>query len=79
MLGSFAAIGHHNAVGQVLGLKVAGLPAWAMWRAIYLGKMPTLARKVQVAFDWLWDLFFARDIVQLNPRTTAVNKLQRVE
>jgi CRP-like cAMP-binding protein len=28
--------------------------------------MPTLARKVQIAFDWLWQLFFPRDIVQLN-------------
>ena len=70
MLGSFAAIGHHNAVGQVLGIKVSGVFAWLMWRAIYLGKMPTLARKIQVAFDWLWDMFFPRDIVQLNPRTT---------
>jgi NADH:ubiquinone reductase (H+-translocating) len=70
MLGSFAAIGHHNAVGQVLGLKVSGSLAWVMWRAIYLGKMPTLARKVQIGFDWLWDMFFARDIVQLNQRQT---------
>src|SRR3954454_9802721 len=28
--------------------------------------MPTLARKVQIAFDWLWQIFFPRDIVQLN-------------
>jgi NADH dehydrogenase len=70
MLGSFAAIGHHNAVGRILGLKVSGFFAWVLWRAVYLGKMPTLARKVQVAFDWAWDLIFPRDIVQLNPRTT---------
>jgi NADH:ubiquinone reductase (H+-translocating) len=70
MLGSFAAIGHHNAVGQVLGLKVSGFFAWVMWRTIYLGKMPTLGRKIQVAFDWFWDMFFPRDIVMLNPRTT---------
>jgi NADH:ubiquinone reductase (H+-translocating) len=70
MLGSFAAIGHHNAVGEVLGLRFSGLLAWFMWRAIYLGKMPTLARKVQVAFDWAWDLLFPRDIVQLSKRET---------
>jgi NADH dehydrogenase len=70
MLGSFAAIGHHNAVGDVLGLRLSGIPAWLMWRTIYLGKMPTLARKVQVAFDWAWELFFPRDVVQLNPRAT---------
>ena len=24
--------------------------------------MPSLARKIQIAFDWLWQLFFPRDI-----------------
>jgi NADH dehydrogenase len=71
MLGSFAAIGHHNAVGDVLGVRLSGVLAWMMWRAIYLGKMPTLARKVQIAFDWGWELFFSRDIVELNPRATG--------
>jgi NADH dehydrogenase len=70
MEGSFAAIGHHNAVGKVFFLKVSGFFAWVMWRAIYLSKMPTLARKIQVAFDWMLDIFFPRDIVQLSPRET---------
>jgi NADH dehydrogenase len=68
--GMFAAIGHRNAVGKVFFLKFAGLVAWFLWRAVYLSKMPTLARKFQVAFDWAWDLFFPRDIVQLNVRET---------
>ena len=42
-----------------------------MWRAIYLGKMPTLARKAQIAFDWASELFFSRDIVQLSRRATG--------
>jgi CRP-like cAMP-binding protein len=37
-----------------------------LWRGIYLSKMPTFARRVQIAFDWLWQMFFPRDIVQLN-------------
>lgn len=65
-LGAFASIGERRAVGQVFGLKFSGLPAWFVWRGVYLSKMPTLARKVQIAFDWLWQLFFPRDIVQLN-------------
>jgi signal-transduction protein with cAMP-binding, CBS, and nucleotidyltransferase domain len=28
--------------------------------------MPTLARKIQIAFDWAWQLFFPRDIAELN-------------
>ena len=58
--GLFAAIGQRNAVGQVLGFTFAGFFAWVMWRGINLSKMPTLARKVQVAFDWAWDLLFFR-------------------
>jgi NADH dehydrogenase len=65
-LGAFASIGNRRAVGQVFGLRFSGLPAWFLWRGIYLSKMPTLARKVQIAFDWLWQIFFPRDIVQLN-------------
>ena len=65
-LGAFASIGNRRAVGQVFGLRLSGLPAWFLWRGIYLSKMPTLARKVQIAFDWGWQIFFPRDIVQLN-------------
>jgi NADH dehydrogenase len=70
MLGSFAAIGHRKAVGRVLGLSFSGFIAWFLWRGIYLGKMPTMARRVQIAFDWAWQLIFPRDIVQLSRRET---------
>ncbi|MBM4072210.1 MAG: CBS domain-containing protein [Planctomycetes bacterium] len=65
-LGMLASIGNHNAVGMVFGLKISGFLAWFVWRGIYLSKMPTFARKLQIAFDWAWQLFFPRDIVQLN-------------
>ena len=38
--------------------------AWLMWRAVYLGKLPGLERKVRVLIDWVIELFFPRDIVQ---------------
>jgi len=74
-IGMLASIGNHKAVGSVFGLKVSGLFAWFLWRGIYLGKMPTLARKIQIAFDWAWQLVFPRDIVQLDLGTTE--RLQR--
>src|SRR5207237_757384 len=69
-VGMLASIGAHKAVGLVFGVKISGFPAWFLWRGIYLSKMPTVARKIQIAFDWLWQLFFPRDIVQLNLETT---------
>lgn len=68
--GMFAAIGHRNAVGQAYGIRLSGFPAWVLWHGIYWAKMPTAARKLQVAFDWLWDLFFPPDIVELSMERT---------
>jgi NADH dehydrogenase len=70
-LGLFAAIGRRNAVGQVMGFTFAGFFAWFLWRGIYLAKMPTVARKVQIAFDWAWDLLFPRDICEISQQETA--------
>jgi NADH dehydrogenase len=68
--GMFAAIGHSKAVGNPFGVQVSGLPAYLMWRGIYWIKMPTLARKLQIAFDWFWDFFFPRDIVEISTLRT---------
>lgn len=65
-LGAFASIGNRRAVGRAMGLHVSGILAWFMWRGIYLFKMPTFARKLQIAFDWFWQMLFPRDIVQLS-------------
>jgi NADH dehydrogenase len=69
-LGELASIGHHSAVGTILGVKISGFLAWFIWRGIYLSKMPGLARKVQIAFDWAWNLVFPRDLVQVDLRPT---------
>jgi NADH dehydrogenase len=68
--GMFAAIGHSKAVGNPFGVQVSGLLAYLMWRGIYWTKMPTLARKLQIAFDWFWDFFFPRDIVEISTLRT---------
>lgn len=56
-IGSLASLGHRRAVAQIKGVKLSGLPAWFMWRGIYLMKMPGLSRKFQVAVDWIGDVF----------------------
>ena len=64
-LGKLAALGHRSAVGEVFGVKVSGLLAWFLWRAVYLMKLPGFDRKVRVATDWFLDLILPPDIVQL--------------
>lgn len=63
--GSMAAIGHRKGVGSVFGLQLSGLPAWLLWRAYYLSKMPTLGRKVRIFVEWTWGMFFPNDITHL--------------
>ena len=64
-LGQLATIGRRTGVAMVFGFKFSGLIAWAMWRSIYLMKLPGLAKKLRVMMDWTLDLLFGREIVQM--------------
>jgi NADH dehydrogenase len=64
-LGLLATIGRRTGVAEIMGFHFSGIIAWAMWRAIYLAKLPGFQKKVRVSLDWTLDLFFSKDIVQL--------------
>lgn len=64
-LGKLASLGRRSAVAEVFGLKMSGLPAWLLWRAVYLSKMPGLDRKIRVFADWWHDIFLPREITQV--------------
>jgi len=70
-LGALCVVGHQTACAELAvpfarskSVRFSGLLAWAMWRGIYLSKLPGLERKIRVAMDWVVELFFPRDIVQ---------------
>lgn len=74
-LGQLCAIGGRSAVAEILGVRLSGFPAWFVWRAIYLFKMPSWSRRMKVGADWAWDLLFARDLVNLRiDRTERVSR-----
>jgi len=70
-LGTVAALGHHSAVADILGVKVSGYLAWHLWRFVYFMKLPGLDRKLRVATDWLLDVILPMDIVQLKINRSA--------
>jgi NADH:ubiquinone reductase (H+-translocating) len=66
-LGKLGALGHHRAVAELPGgVRIAGLPAWLMWRGIYWSKLPGAARKIRVGISWVSDLVLPANPVQLN-------------
>jgi NADH dehydrogenase len=64
-LGMLASLGQRSAVAEMLGMRLTGFIAWFAWRTVYLMKLPGFVRRLRVALDWTLDLFFPRDITQL--------------
>jgi NADH:ubiquinone reductase (H+-translocating) len=61
-LGSLMALGRRTAVAELRGLRFSGLPAWLLWRAVYLAKLPHAEKRLRVLLDWAIELLFPRDI-----------------
>jgi NADH dehydrogenase len=64
-LGKLGSLGHYSAVAEILGVRISGFPAWLLWRAIYLAKLPSLRQKARIALDWFFVLLFPPDFVQM--------------
>jgi NADH dehydrogenase len=62
--GQLASIGRRTGVARVFGLKFSGVLGWALWRMVYLMKLPRLEKKLRVGLQWLLDVVFERDIGQ---------------
>ena len=65
-LGVFVPLGRFSAAAEVLRFKVSGFPAWWLYRTYYLLNLPRLERRLRVVIDWTIELFFRRDIVQMD-------------
>ncbi len=63
-IGTLASLGRRTGVARIFGTNFSGFPAWLLWRAIYLSKLPRFEKKLRVALDWLLDIVFSKDLVQ---------------
>jgi NADH dehydrogenase len=78
-LGKMGSLGRHNAVAEIMGLKVSGFLAWFLWRTIYLAKLPGWGRRAKVAASWTFDLFLPPDLVQMHLTRSTGASNQRFE
>jgi len=70
--GQLAVVGKHCGIAQIGTWKLSGVGAWLLWRAVYFMKLPGLRCRVRVAFDWLLDFLFPRDITKVEVQRTDV-------
>src|SRR5581483_4707361 len=61
-IGELALVGRHAGVGEIYGHQFSGLLAWAMWRAVYLSKIPGMGQRSRILLDWILDCVFGRSI-----------------
>lgn len=74
-LGMMGSLGHGRAFGQMLGLRVRGIPAWFMRRTYYLMQMPGWGRRLRIIFDWTFALLFRPDVVKIGLDSEAASLL----
>jgi NADH dehydrogenase len=63
-IGELALVGRHSGVAKIYGLHFSGFIAWAMWRAVYLSKIPGMAQRSRIFVDWVLDFIFGRNIAE---------------
>jgi NADH:ubiquinone reductase (H+-translocating) len=73
-VGELALVGKHSGVARLYGHNFSGPIAWAMWRAVYLSKMPGARQKARILSDWLLDLIFGREPISLNPGASNISR-----
>jgi NADH:ubiquinone reductase (H+-translocating) len=59
--GFLVGLGHQSAAAQLRHLRLGGLPALLIWRALYLSKLPGAEKRLRVMVDWALGFLFPRD------------------
>ena len=64
-LGVFVDMGRHQAVAEMLRVRIRGFPAWFAARTYHLALMPGTTRRIRLVVDWTVALFFRRGSPEL--------------
>lgn len=60
--GMLVSLGQWRAAAEIGKIHFSGRFAWWMWRTVYLSKLLSWRKRLQVAVDWTIELFAPRDI-----------------
>jgi NADH dehydrogenase len=77
-LGEMALIGKNDGVGEIYGVRFSGVAAWALWRLVYLSKMPGWRQRPRILLDWALDFAFGRETAAIPPQHAEASREQTV-
>jgi len=63
--GDLVSLGDWMAAGEINGVPLWGHFTWFLWRTVYLSKLISWRKKIQVFVDWTINAFASRDISEL--------------
>lgn len=63
--GSMVSVGQWMAAGEIANFTFSGRITWWLWRTLYLSKLISTRKKINVAIDWTINLFSPRDISEI--------------
>jgi NADH:ubiquinone reductase (H+-translocating) len=69
--GHLALLGARTGLARVGPYLIAGVPAWLMWHAYYLSRIPSWKRRVSLSIDWILSGIFGRETAQVRLERTA--------
>ena len=69
-MGAVAGLGLYKGVGNPMGMKLKGFPAWVAHRGYHGMAIPSVERTVRVASNWANELLFGRDFTALRDLET---------
>lgn len=64
--GNLVSLGQGDAVVDVRGVRLEGLPAWLFWRGFYLSQLMGFKDRMGVLLDWFSAYFVLRDTAKLD-------------
>jgi NADH dehydrogenase len=73
-LGMMGSLGHCDAFGMLLNVRVRGVLAWIVRRMYYLLQMPGWHRRLRIMIDWSFALLFRPDIVKISMGSDEVER-----
>ena len=76
-MGDCCVLGFGQAVGQLWGMPLQGLPAWLVWRACMIAYLPAWSKRIRTLLDWMTGPFLGREItsVETSGQTGVVREL----